>query len=523
MSLKILDVNRTQVVAQATACAALLALLLAPIAHGAPGVPKTVTPKKVKPEGLVHVVTAMSTPLKSGHPILFLNGSGDAGADPLEARLQFPADQKYSKWSVIFDFPIRVETVQVKTCEGSKPFADGVELFVDYNEKRIYSDGGRRVVNFNVKADARALTLNFLESAGLCLESIKIQSPTEWLRPRTVEAKGSSVIADGSLGMGTRTIVNGGKTKVVGDRKQGEWRLEWENPLIVDGLRIWNGDQSVGDAFDASDRVRELDIRADGGKPQRVTLADRRDVQQVDLKEAQEIRSLDLKSISTFPGKTQTEPLLAEIQLTAAGENWIPIVVAKSSSPVDWGESAEAAQVRERGYADVLDHELRLEDRGDVWKFRFRSDGTFFARIFVEKTRTARGWSVSGTWRLLEKPLAKSQSKSSLASKNLLHAFAKSNGAEVASNEPPISGLAMRLNGIKMATSEPNDSLPCANHCFPMLGARVANSQRDLPVSEQVELQRERRALFILRNRTEPENRTLEFGDLKLRIHSLYD
>jgi hypothetical protein len=492
------------------------------ISLSAPGLPKTVVPKKVKTEGLVRVVTAMSTPLKSGHPISFLNGSADIGVDDaLAARLQFPADQKYSKWSVIFDAPIRVESVQVQTCEGSKPFADGVELYVDYNEKRIYSDGGRKTVKFNVKSSARALTLNFLESAGLCLARISIQSPTEWLRPRTLESEGSPAIADGSLGVALRTTGEGKKLKPIGNRKLGEWNLHWPNPLIVESLRIWNGDQNVGDAFEFSDRVRELEIRADGGKPQRVTLADRRDAQQIELKEPHEIRSLDLKAISSYPGRQTTEPLLAEIQLSAGGENWFPIISAKSSSLVDQGESAEAAVVRERGYGDVLDRELRLSERGDVWKFRFRSDGTFFARIFVEKTRTARGWSVTGTWRLGEKPATKPQAKVS-ASRSILRAFGKSNHGDESSSEN-IPGLVLNLNGTKVATSDANDSLPCANHCFPLIGARIPNSQRDLPVDEHVELQRERRSKFILRNRTEPENRTLEFADLKLRIHSLYD
>lgn len=523
MPLNNFDMNRTCVpVAKVPGVSFVATLLFFSVAGAAPGVPKTVVPKRIKTEGLVRVVTAMSTPLKSGHPILFLNGPEAAGTDPLEARLQFPADQKYSKWSVIFDSPLRVESVQVQTCEGSKPFSDGVELYVDYNEKRIYSDGGRKIVKFSVKSDARALTLGFLESSGLCLERVTIQTSTEWLRPRTIEARGSAVIADGALGIATRTIIDGKKSKIVGDRKVGEWNLQWDNPLIVESLRVWNGNQNVGEAFEANDRVRDLDIQTDGGKAQRVTLADRRDIQQIDLKVPQEIRSIELKSVSTYPGTISTEPLIAEVQLSAGGENWIPIVAAKSASAVDRGESAESAIVRERGYGDILDHELRMEERGDIWKFRFRSDGTFFARIFVEKIRTARGWSVTGTWLLGEKPVVKPESKAPTASKNLIRAFAKSLNAEEAPNEV-LPGLALKLSGMKMASSEPNDSLPCANHCFPLIGTRIPNSVRDLPVAEQVELQRERRSQFILRNRTKPENRTLEFGDLKLRIHSLYD
>ncbi len=469
--------------------------------------------KDVKSSKLARVVTAMSTPLRSGHPILFLNGSanGASTAESLESRLLFPADQRYSKWSVIFDSPIRVETVEVQTCDGTKPFADGVELYVDYSEKRLYRDGGRNTVKFVVKSDARALTLGFLESSGLCLSRVTIKSTPGWLRPQTLKATGSEVIADGSIGLGPRTIFDGKKRRIVGDRKPGEWQLQWENPLIVESLRIWNGNQNHGDVFEAGDRVREIEIQTDVSKAQRSTLADRRDSQLIELNDVREIRRIEMKSISTYAGKLSSEPLLGEVQFSAGGENWIPIVPVALSSPLGVGESAESAQIRELGYGDVLDRELRIAERGDIWKFRLRSDGTFFARIFIDKARTARGWSVTGTWRL-GSPGAKPATANKDKDKD------KKTDAKGSA-----LGLALSLTGTKMSTAEASDSLPCANRCFPSVGSRIPNSVRELPVSEQVELQREGRSRFILRNRTSAENRTMEFEDLKLRIHSLFD
>lgn len=501
--------------------------IFAPPASAAPS--KAKAPSKTRPLA-TKVLTAFSTPLKSGHPILFLQSDAPhvSADERLSTRLQFPPDQRYSKWSVIFEAPLRVETVEVTTCEGTKPFSDGVELFLDYDEKRLFRDGGRRTVKFNVKATTRALTLHFLESPGLCLENLRLKTASEWLKPRILASTGSFVLADGSLGSSPRAIGEGKKRKIIGGRKSGEWSLQWENPLIVESIRIWNGSQYPGDAFNENDRVRELEIRTDGVKAEKVTLEDRRYFQDIEIKEPRAIRTLDLKSLSTYSGNTESEPMLAEIQLSAGGENWIPIVPVGSSGEEN-GESAQAQVVRERGYGDILDRELRADERGDVWKFRFRSDGTFFARVFVDRARVARAWSVSGIWKMNEK---KSEAKpemnpdakpdNALPMRSLVKAFAKPGGGGQ-SPAVELPGLGLVLTGLKMSTPDAFDSLSCGNHCFPLNEERGPSEQREFPVLETVELQRLRRTLFVLRNRTNPEKRTIEFSDLKVRLHSLYD
>lgn len=480
------------------------------------------------PKPAVRVMTAMSTPLKSGHPILFLNGSSENTGSPGDSqltRLEFPADQRYSKWSVIFEAPVRVENVEVSTCEGTKPFSDGVELFLDAHEKRLYADGGRRIVKFNLakmKTAARALTLNFLESPGLCLEWIHIKTAGEWLKPRTLlmtsGAAGNEVIADGAIGVPPRAVTEGKKAKLMGSRKAGEWKLEWENPLIVERLVVWNGNQNAGDVFNEGARVHELEIRADGSKLPKAALEDRRFYQFVDFKEPRAIHTLELKASSQYSGAREGEPILGEVQLSAGGENWIPVAVAGGAGS---GISSEAMQVRERGYGDVLDRELRGNERGEVWKFRLRSDGTFYARVFVDRARVARAWSAIGTWRLQEKIVGKQAEPSPTPGKSFLRAFAKSPSAfEAAQNTP---GLSLVLTGTKIVTPDAADSLPCADECFAPSETRGPSEQRELPVFEQIELQRDGRSVFYLRNRTEPQKRTLEFADMKVRIHSLYD
>lgn len=485
--------------------------------------PKSATKTEaVKSAAPARVITAMSTPLRSGHPVLFLL-SGEPGADPIETRLQFPADQRYSKWSVIFDSPLQIEQVEVETCAGTKPFSDGVELFVDLNEKRLFIDGGKKTAKFKLKSSVRALTLGFLESQGLCLGKISLQTTSEWLRPRTIAATGHRVIADGSLGISLRTIGEGEKTKFLGEsraeRKPGEWMLTWQNPLIVESVRVWNGNQNPGENFNDVDRVKDIEIRTDGGKPMHATLEDRRHPQQLELGGAHPIRTLELKSVSSYPGNIVGEPNLAEVQLSAGGENWIPVVVASETNS---GESLQATVIRDRGYGDVLDRELRADDRGQTWKFRIRSDGTFFARVFMDKARVAKAWSVTGAWNLLDRIVVPASAPSSIA-KALSKSFAKTSVKAGPTAAAPVSGLGLSLVGVKIASAEALDSLPCGSNCFSGAVTRAPTDSREQPVSEQIELQREGRSIFLIRNRTDQEKRTLEFADLKVRVHSLFD
>ena len=139
----------------------------------------------------------------------------------------------------------------------------------------------------------------------------------------------------------------------------------------------------------------------------------------------------------------------------------------------------------------------------------------------MDRQRVAKAWSVAGTWNLLDKSSVPTSPPSQLEnSRNLIKSFAKSAPATVTAALP---GLGLTLVGMKMATAESLDSLPCTLNCFSDGETRSPTMAREQPVTEQIELQREGRSLFLIRNRTDEEKRTLEFSDLKVRIHSLFD
>ncbi len=461
------------------------------------------------------VLTAMSTPLVEGHPMLILQSSQ---REEINTNMKFDSGQRYSKWSVIFEEKVKIDELEVRTCPETKGFEDGVELFLNFDEKRFYSDGGRSTVRFQPKTEARLLTLGFLESEGLCLQSILMKTsgqPTSLYVPETIEAHGDWRLGDGRLGTHFPPLRLKGK-------KPDTWSLSWERDLIVEGLRIWNGNQHLGEGFLDSARVREIAIKSNSGikthssETWRVNLEDRRGYQKVDFKNPIPLRSLDLTAVEKFEGEVLQDPIIGEVQLLAGGLAWVPRVPNEGTVADTLEPNLQA--LRSAGLYEILDREMRIEGKTEVWKFRFRSDGTVAAQVFTDRARTARKWTFLGSWTPAKLPSEMNPEMKSESKQTAKGIFAK-----LQAKAPPIQSFGIRVVGVRYSSANFADSIPCGNQCFSSNDGRGPSAIRELPVNDILEIQRESKNYFYLRNRTPAEERTLDFSDLKLRFHSLYN
>ena len=484
------------------------------------------------------ILTAMSTTLSSGHPLLVV-----AGTRPTQS-LQFLESQRYSKWSVLFETPVRIDEVRVETCDPKRGFEDGVELFLGLDDTRLFVEGGRSAIKFALPKSrgrnlVRALSLGFLESQGLCLKSIAFFTdgkPTDLVVPEVLNAKGWTELGDGRIDFD-------------GLASSQAQRLEfkWEHNLIVDGLRIWNGNQASGDRYLEAPRARTLEVAVldekgkERGDKQKWTLEDRRGFQKFEWPQPATARGLRMEVRETFPqmgSLVSTKKSLSEVQLLAGGAVWVPGAMGVS---VEGEETSLAARRRiedfkSRGFEEILDRELRTETvRGraaskntEIWQFRFRTDGTVAAKVFTDRARTAKTWTFLGTWNLVsadEFPVAAlsvgptpeaTPAKSNKRRKSLLTKYRES--------AAPLVGVGVRVVGVRYATPEFADSLPCGNQCFSSNVERGPASARELPVNDYLEIQQaESKNQFYLRNRSLKEARTLDFTDLKLRLHTVLD
>jgi hypothetical protein len=477
--------------------------------------PTSTSPEKTNLPG--RVLTAISTPLVEGHPMLVLQSDQ---REEKKTGMRFGSGSRYSKWSVVFEGKVRIDEVEVTSCPDTKGFEDGVELFLNFDEKRFFVDGGRKKVKFLPRSEVRVLTLSFLETEGLCLQSIAFKTDgktTSLFVPKAVIASGDWRLGDGRIGTFSPQLKLKGK-------KSGVWGLAWERDLIVEGLRIWNGNQHLGEGFLDSARVHELVIKANPGikalpsETVRVTLDDRRGFQKIDFKKALPLRSLEFAAVEKYDGSVIQEPVLGEVQLLAGGLAWVPWV------PGDFkltdGLEPNLQTIRTAGFQDILDRELRIEGKTEVWKFRFRSDGTVAAQVFTDRARTARKWTFLGSW----SPTAV-HAEATSTEKPPRKPNAKPGGmfARLQAKATPIQGLGLRVVGVRFSSADFADSVPCGNQCFSSSDGRGPSTISELPVNEILEIQRESKTFFYLRNRTPVDERTLDFSDLKLRVHSLYN
>lgn len=481
------------------------------------------------------VLTAMSTTLSSGHPLLVL-----AGSRPM----QFFESQRYSKWSVLFESPVRIDEVRVETCDPKKSFEDGVELFLGLDDTRLFAEGGRSLIKFSIprsrsRNEVRALTLGFLESQGLCLKSIAFFTdgkPTDLIVPEVLDAKGWTELGDGRIDFDGLAMPRTPRSD-----------LRWERNLIVDGLRVWNGNQAAGDRYLEAPRARVLEVSVldekgkERGEKQKWNLEDRRGFQKFEWPQPATARGLKMEVRENFPpigSMSSTAKTLSEVQLLAGGTVWVPGVVDASTE----GETTSLAarlrfeEFKARGFDEILDRELRTETvRGrktsknsEIWQFRFRGDGTVAAKVFTDRARTAKTWTFLGTWNLVtasEFPVpALSVGPTPESTPNKTKKRRKSLMTKYRESAEPLVGIGLRVVGVRYATPEFADSLPCGNQCFSSNSERGPATARELPVNEFLEIQLgESKNQFYLRNRSLKDARTLDFTDLKLRLHTVLD
>lgn len=429
------------------------------------------------PKSLPRIETVMTTPLRTG-----------TGYSPLlREKLEFAEGQQHSKWSIAFEESIGVEAVEVEVCDPAKPLEDGVELFVDFDQRRLFVDGGVATATFPVGGRARLLTLHFQESSAVCIQEIRIKSATGWERPNLLPV---------NLKKGDARVIDGWWSGADGATKPG-FELNVASaeakPLALKGLKVWNGNQGPGEVFTQSGRAREIEVKIDGVSVKKTTLEDRRFDQIVELPETPISKSIEVVVLSNYPGTDGdlgSAGALGEVRLISTSGVVVPLL----------SEGSKVALVdpfKQVGLDRILDKELRVEEKGDLWRLRIRSDGTFFARVFRESVRTARSWSAMGQWRVQGRKTVKSPA------------------------------IKLRLTGVQISSAEAIDSIPCGTRCFANQLERGPASRSDGDkeslVSETVEIQADGRSHFFVRNRTNSEKRTLQFRDLKVRIHSLYD
>ncbi|HVK60592.1 MAG TPA: hypothetical protein VM432_03535 [Bdellovibrionales bacterium] len=148
------------------------------------------------------------------------------------------------------------------------------------------------------------------------------------------------------------------------------------------------------------------------------------------------------------------------------------------------GAKASAASIEPSStevLRSVIDREYTNKEKTELWRYRFRSDGTFFVRGFADEMNDSREFSALGTYKIVSSSKKKAK---------------------------------FELEGMRYSTPQPWDGLVCTKEC----GMQEIPGT---PVKESVEIEHASGGALFVRNRNDRSSRTLPFSDLKIRASTL--
>lgn len=414
---------------------------------------------------------------------------GDAWGPLWGESVQFPKEQRHSKLVYLFDRALQLRSIRIESCR--EEFVDTAEVWLDHMRKSEVLEGGRSKLIWNLENTSekvQSISLGFRESHGVCLSKVEFVTDPPLQMPKWVRLNQDSVgpWADG--------------VPMAEGPDRGMLSLSEE--VEFDGIRIWVGDHLPMEAWSSGGRPNEVELRVPGVKiPIVIPLRETRFAQEfrfADLVAGNSPWATGVKarqitlSLRGVQSGTSEQPLarnrarISEVQLMSRS-SVTPIVLRSDRIQ----EPDDVKAWRAVDFAKILDRELKSDEKeGDeaTWRFRFRSDGTFFA--------ANAAWSSQGRWRVL--------------------------------GQPSSDGLKLELKGGKWRTPRPSDSVPCASRCHPLdqqrgIASQLRTQAGELSVNEVVEIQKFNRARWIIRNRQALASRSLDFADVRLRVNSLLD
>lgn len=301
-----------------------------------------------------------------------------------------PGTGQFTKFELRFRAPVELSRAEIHGCD-SQVF-EGAEVYLDFDRRQVRTEGGKSKLVFaltapGVKDALSSLAFNLRYNSGVCISAVKFFNGdvevhvTAPVLAATVSAAPATLF-DSRLDTAWRSEVGRTQSEVV-----------FEGEVNITGMRVWTGDQRSRDTFKARPRAKVLLVSGDNGFKETVQLADRIGAQSVALLQAYHGRVIRVRVEDAFGGPV-ADATISEIQFTS-GRNHI--------SPDVTGPLRVAADMRRMGFqeaklSEVLDRTMILDEEGDRWIVRLRSDGTLFVRGNSDNLLESRQFSFLGQY-----------------------------------------------------------------------------------------------------------------------------
>jgi hypothetical protein len=307
--------------------------------------------------------------------------------------------------------------------------------------------------------------------------------------PATVSTKGSDKSADWRVDHPGNLFDSRPETAWLTAPSSDTLNVDFDRSVKFDRIRIWNGDQKSRRDFRESARVQKILLKGDDGFAEALTVADVAGGQELALKKPFKGRKLSIKVESVYVGGTNVQAGISELRFVNSSGMFYVTSPSQGSRQREI-EDRNLESFAKAGGFTILDRELVSADDEDDWIFRLRADGTFFVKGVGDEARKARVFQGHGTYRV--EPLEKGK-------------------------------ITLTLKGLKASSSQPLDLDPCHLACVVELSAAAPSGpSTEEVIMDTIEIVKDK-AGFIVRNRTKRGDRTLPFGDLRVRLSSLQE
>ncbi len=412
------------------------------------------------------IVAARMTNLTSNEVFRFLSSIQN---------LEIKSEQQFSKLEFILKNRIKVDRVSIETC--GEPFQDGVDLYINYNDEFKFVEGGKKILNFDLKSkDVEAITFNFRRSVTFCLKKVSLEFDGHNL-PITVPQVFSAKTDDFNLfdsKLNTFAKAKSLKHPMVVTVKP-------QNPIVFDQIMLWPGNFTNDIIFKNFERPKELKVGCDQKPQQSFELADVMKIQYVKMSQALSCQNLRLEFISGSEGSEVKELVVSELRFL----NGEQILIPDLSGFENRRKKEIMSEFEKSDLSKVLERQLLSIETPIASMIRLHADGSFFIHGFDELAKENDSFYVIG---------------------------------EMTAKAVQKGRIDLHLKGIKRSNRLEMDSLSCGRRC---MSENDFSSEKDF-FEEDFLLRRGRDGFYRIDTTTQKKDRRIDFTSVRFLLdHSL--
>jgi hypothetical protein len=332
---------------------------------------------------------------------------------------------EFVKVHMHLDRPSQVTRVEVDSCST---FRSHVLFYFNFDERLAWSDAaGEKTAWAETRDDAQfqpfkagsmkvsSITMNFRDNHPLCLSEVRLYNGRKKFRvivPKIVSgsAKASSTLSPSD----SYDVMN-----LFDSRYEYAWSsnakaegvtldFNFDEPQTITQLRIWNGYQRTSSHCYSNGRLKQAKLEGEGYS-ETFQVADEMGSQIIELKKPFKGKALRLTTLAGYAGKKYQDLVISELRFFNGSEWFLLSPLARAQEIARRNRTAFSvagleAMVNRNFRSHANDATGEASSATENWTFRFREDGSFYARgsKWSEDSGSGANYSALGNYEIKE-------------------------------------------------------------------------------------------------------------------------